>query len=29
MLVSLIAVAAGNDYTSDITGFALLKSDAV
>ena len=29
MLVSIIAVAAGTDYTSDIAGFALLKSDAV
>ena len=29
MLVSLIAVAVGTDYTSDIAGFALLKSDAV
>ena len=28
MFVSLIAVAVGTDYTSDIAGFALLKSDA-
>ena len=28
MLVSLIAVTVGTHYTSDIAGFALLKSDA-